>query len=121
MRERRLLKNGRCQAVRVMACESWLERARGLLFRRALDRRAILKIGPCSAVHTAGMRESIDVVFTSHDGLVLRCVQGLHPWRIAACRQAHIAWEMRAGLCRALAIQPGDSLADAPQVNADTA
>ncbi|GMU68811.1 MAG: hypothetical protein AMXMBFR37_11430 [Steroidobacteraceae bacterium] len=112
MRERRLLHNGRALAPRVLACETFLERARGLALRRRTLSSAIVKIAPCAGVHTLGLRAAIDVVFTDRDGRVLRCVHRLEPWRAAVCGRALAAWEMPAGLCRRLGIQPGDRLDD---------
>jgi uncharacterized membrane protein (UPF0127 family) len=114
MRERRLLHNGRPLATRVFACETFLERARGVNQRRARRTLAVVKIAPCAGVHTLGLRDPIDVVFTNREGRVLRCVHGLRPWRAAVCGRAFIAWEMPRGMCRQLAIQPGDRLDDAP-------
>ena len=104
--------NGRLLEARVLACETFLERARGLALRRRLQRPTVVKITPCAGVHTFGLRAAIDVVFTDRAGVVLRCVHGLRPWRIAVCGSALSAWEMPAGLCRQLAIRPGDRLHD---------
>jgi len=114
MRERRLLHNGRSLAPRVLACETFLERARGVTLRRARQASPVVKIVPCAGVHTLGLRAPIDVVFTDRQGRVLRCVHELRPWRAAVCARAFVAWEMPPGLCRRLAIQPGDRLDDAP-------
>lgn len=114
MREHRLLHNGRLLEPRVIACETFLERARGVMLRRRLRTAAIVKIAPCAGVHTFGLRAPIDVVFTNRAGVVLRCVHALRPWRVALCGRALSAWEMPAGLCRLLAILPGDRLDDQP-------
>lgn len=112
MRERRLLHNGHALAPRVLACQTFLERARGLVLQQRGRAGAIVKIAPCAGVHTLGLRSPIDVVFTDREGRVLRCVHGLRPWRAAVCGRALVAWEMPAGLCRRLAILPGDHLDD---------
>jgi hypothetical protein len=114
MRERRLLHNGRVVGVKLLACETFLDRARGLLRDRHALRPPILKITPCAAIHTCGLLQPIDVVFTRRDGMVLRCVHSLPPWRAVVCRRSHVAWELPRGLCRRLAIHPGDHLDDLP-------
>ncbi len=114
MRERCLLHNGRRLAPRVLACETFLERARGLVLRRHAQAPTVIKIAPCAGVHTFGLRSPIDVVFTNPEGEVLRCVHALPPWRVAVCGRALCAWEMPVGLCRQLAILPGDRLDDHP-------
>ncbi|MGH8309439.1 MAG: DUF192 domain-containing protein, partial [Steroidobacteraceae bacterium] len=105
-----LFRNGRPLDARVLACESWFERARGLLGRRLTGRNHVLLIRPCSGVHTVGMRYRIDVVFSRADGTVLRCVRGLEPGRAAWAHGADAAWEMPAGECARLAIRVGDRL-----------
>lgn len=114
MRERALLHNGRLREPCVLACETFLERARGLVLRRRFRRPAVVKIAPCAGIHTFGLRDPIDVVFTDRSGEVLRCVHALAPWRVSVCGRALCAWEMPAGLCRQLAIEPGDRLDDWP-------
>ncbi len=55
-------------------------------------------LAPCRAVHTAGMRFSLDLVFFDGDGRVVRAVRGLRPWRLA--RGGRAAWgvlELEAG------------------------
>jgi uncharacterized protein len=106
-----LLRNGRRVDARVLVCESWLERARGLMLRRPGAPSHVLLIQPCSAIHTVGMRYRIDVVFSRADGTVLRCVRNLEPGRAAWAQRADAAWAMPAGQCSRLAIRVGDRLA----------
>lgn len=110
MRHHRLLLNGAPTPMPVEACEHWWEKARGWIGMPATLR--ILKLEPCSAVHTFGMRHELDVLFTCADGRVLRCVRRLRPWRIAGCQGAAAAWEMPAGLCDRIGIDIGDLLDD---------
>jgi uncharacterized protein len=105
-----LLRNGRRMDARVLVCDSWLERARGLLFRRRVAHVQVLLIQPCAGIHTWGMRHRIDVVFSRADGTVLRCVRNLEPRRAAWAPRADAAWEMPAGHCSRLAIRVGDRL-----------
>ncbi|MGE0581792.1 MAG: DUF192 domain-containing protein [Steroidobacteraceae bacterium] len=114
MNLRRLRHNGRLLEPPVLMCETFIERARGLVLRRRQRAPTVVKIAPCAGVHTMGLSAPIDVVFTDRAGEVLRCVHGLRPWRIAVCSRALSAWEMPAGLCRQLAIRPGDRLDDQP-------
>src|SRR5688572_19373815 len=105
-----LLRNGRRLDARVLACETWFERVRGLLGRRLAGRNHVLLIRPCSGIHTLGMRYRIDVVFSRADGTVVRCVRGLRPGRVAWAESADEVWEMPAGQCSRLAIRVGDRL-----------
>lgn len=91
-------------------CESFAERLTGLLRRGRGDSHGLMKIQPCNAIHTCGMREPIDVVFTSSDGTIMSCIQGVAPWRFARCPHAFAAWEMKAGYVRALDLRKGQRL-----------
>ena len=56
-----------------------------------------LFIEPTWSVHTWFMRFPIDVVFLDGDGRVLRIVEAMPPWRMAARRGARVALELPAG------------------------
>lgn len=45
--------------------------------------RALFSDAPCSSVHALGMRYSIDVLFMSKAGMVLKIVADLSPGRMA--------------------------------------
>jgi uncharacterized protein len=83
---------------------------RGLLGHAALAAGEGLLIRPASAIHTFFMRFAIDVVFIDRDGVVLRVVPALRPWRLAARRGARSVLELPAGEAVARGIGPGDRL-----------
>lgn len=72
-------------------------RLAGLLGRPPLRPDEALYLAPCASVHTCFMRYPIDVVFLDPAGRVLKVVEHLRPWRMAACRGARAALELRAG------------------------
>jgi len=72
-------------------------RRRGLLGRDGLAPGTALVIAPCSAVHTFGMRFSIDVIFAARDGRVMKIARDVLPRRLAAAWGAFAAIEMAAG------------------------
>ena len=92
-------------------------RRRGLLGRDGLDPEAAILIAPCNSVHTFFMRFTIDVVFASKDGRVLKVCRRLKPWRIAASLRAHAAIEFDSSAGATEALKPGDLLA----IETDTA
>ena len=55
--------NGRKLAEKVLQAETLSERMRGLLGRSTLPVGEALLLDPCRAIHTAGMRFPIDVLF----------------------------------------------------------
>jgi uncharacterized membrane protein (UPF0127 family) len=110
MRTGYLANSGQKLPLAAFACEGFLERARGLLFRPPLTREAALLIEPCRSVHMLGMRYAIDVAFVDRAGLVLKIVPSLRPARFAAAKAAHAAWEFAAGGCAHYGIQLGATL-----------
>jgi uncharacterized membrane protein (UPF0127 family) len=72
-------------------------RRRGLLGRDGLDEASAMLLAPCAAVHTAGMRFAIDVVFLDRQGFTVKVVRDLRPWRIALAAGARAVIEMPAG------------------------
>jgi len=97
-------------ATAVELAETRKERRRGLLGRDSLDPSAALWLAPCAAVHTAFMRFAIDVVFLDRDGLAVKLVSDLAPWRIAAAARARTVVELPAGSLRQHSIVVGDRL-----------
>jgi uncharacterized membrane protein (UPF0127 family) len=89
-------------AARVELAASSSTRRRGLLGRDALESDQALVIAPTFAIHTFGMRFSIDVVFARRDGRVIKVVHGLRPGRIAWAPGAFAAVELSAGSARAV-------------------
>jgi uncharacterized membrane protein (UPF0127 family) len=106
----RLLHNGQAVDVNVWHCESFLERALGLMGLTPIPNALALRITRCRAIHTFGLGFAIDAVFTDRDGRVLRCLRALPPRRVALQRDAYAAWEMRAGLASVLGLEAGSTL-----------
>src|SRR6266516_6338768 len=80
-----------------LAADPW-RRMRGLLGRPALEPGRGLLIVPCRAVHMLGMTYPIDVVHLDRQGVVLKVLRGLRPWRIGPLvRRSHMVLELPAG------------------------
>lgn len=88
----------------------WLRRLRGWCGRRALAPRAALCLHPCAAVHTLGMRLTIDVVFLDAAGRVLHVVEALPPGRLAWWRGARSVLELPRGAARRRGVRAGTSV-----------
>jgi uncharacterized protein len=69
----------------------------GLAFLDEMDADEALLIPRCRSVHTIGMRFPIDVLFVDRSWRVVRVIRDLPPWRLASCREAAAAIEVRAG------------------------
>ncbi|NPV90013.1 MAG: DUF192 domain-containing protein [Firmicutes bacterium] len=94
---------------RVSVADGFWTRLKGLLGRRELESGEGLLLIPCASVHTMGMKFSIDVVFVSVAGRVLRVVPRLAPGKIgASVRGARYVLELPAG--GAVGVEPGDQI-----------
>jgi len=96
-------------ADRVMLADSLPRRMRGLLGRPPLTAGEGLLIQPCQGVHTLGMAYLIDVVHLDRNGVVVRVLGKLPPWRIGPIVwRSHSVLELSAG--KAAGISEGDRL-----------
>jgi uncharacterized membrane protein (UPF0127 family) len=110
MSTRILTVNLRSTTWRVRCCDTFLQRARGLIGAPRAQRRWIWRLHPCRAVHTLFMAEPVDVVFCDREGRVLRIVAPLPRRRWAGHAAASSAWEFPAGATRRLQLRHGDWL-----------
>lgn len=94
----------------IKVAASFFPRLVGLLATSHLQAGAGLLIKPCSSVHTFGMRYPIDVVFVDSSHTVVKVVEGLKPWRLAAARGAAYVIELPEGMASATFTQKGDKL-----------
>lgn len=72
-------------------------RKKGLLGREGLPEDVGLVIAPTNAVHTFFMRFSIDIVFVSRAGAVLKVSEAVPAWRMAAAWRGYAVVELAAG------------------------
>jgi uncharacterized membrane protein (UPF0127 family) len=98
-------------AQQVELAVSRAERRRGLLGRPRLESGAALVLTPCFAVHTAWMQFAIDVVFVNRQGVAVRIVRSLSPWRIAIATSANAVIELPAGSVARCDLRTGDRVA----------
>jgi uncharacterized membrane protein (UPF0127 family) len=101
----------RVVATRVRLLAGFFERAIGLLGRDALNPDEGVWIAPCTAIHTLGMRVTIDVIFVDERGRVLRLEPRVRPNRpVLRCRGARGVVELADGALLGGAVRPGDYL-----------
>lgn len=60
---------------------TFFTRLAGLMFRKSLPEDSSLAIIPCNSIHCAFMRFSIDAAYIDDNGIVLRIVKSMKPWR----------------------------------------
>lgn len=85
-------------------------RRTGLLGRQGLSADAVLAIAPSNAIHTFGMQFSIDVLFVSRDGTVMKRAIAMKARRISAALRAFAVLEFAAGHPGVALTRVGDRL-----------
>src|SRR5262245_25569150 len=106
-RTRLLVENGDTVAVATVADRPWT-RMIGLLGRRRFEDGDGLVITPCDTIHTWFMRFPIDVLFVDENGIVVRAIEALAPFRLASGGpQARITIELPVGTLRRIAVPAG--------------
>lgn len=100
----------------LVAHSHWL-RFRGLMLRSELGTQDGMLFPKTNAIHCFFMRMPIDVVFMNREGIVVRVIQSIKPWRISPIvRNAVQVLECKAGTTAALNIAEGDQLITVSQV-----
>jgi uncharacterized membrane protein (UPF0127 family) len=90
--------------------QSSSERRTGLLKHASFVPGQGLWIVPCEAVHSFGMKFSIDVVYLDRKKRVRKVRENMVPRRLSACLLAHSVLELPAGTVERTATRPGDQL-----------
>jgi uncharacterized membrane protein (UPF0127 family) len=107
-----LLRNatsGAIIATRVDRASTFFDRAIGLLARAHVRPDEGLWFDRCSAIHTLGMRSSIDIIFVDDKNAVIQLCPDVRSWRWAVvCRKARGVIELGCGALREVDIIPGD-------------
>jgi uncharacterized membrane protein (UPF0127 family) len=89
---------------------NFLERMRGLLGTQKLKIDEGLLIASCSSIHTFGMRYSIDILFLDNQLNIVKTVNSLKPWRMAASNSASMVLELAANSINKLQLKSGQQL-----------
>ena len=97
-------------ATSLEVADSGPKRNKGLLGRDRLARGEGLWIIPCEAVHTFGMRFSIDLVYLDREKRIRKLKRDVPPWRLSACIFAHSVIELPAGAIHDTQTELGDDL-----------
>lgn len=108
--------DGRQTAIAVDLRRRFLGRALGLLGKRRLAADSCVWLDRCAAVHTVGMRFSLDLAFVSRAGVVLRVDANVPPGRIRWMCGADAVVEASAGVLRSCGVRAGVRLAVRPRV-----
>jgi uncharacterized protein len=97
-------------ADRADIADTSVKRNTGLLKHTRLDPGEGLWITPCEAVHTIGMKFSIDVLFLDKKRRVLKIRHAMPRWRMSGSLFAHSVLELPSGTAAATRTVAGDQL-----------
>ncbi len=117
---RATLDDGTVLVADLEVARTFRARSLGLLGRRGLPEGHGLLIPRCGSVHMFGMRFAIDVVFLDDEGVVVKVVENLRPWRMAVSSGTQ-ALELPAGTVARIApgLGSGDRIRfDGPELRA---
>jgi uncharacterized protein len=89
---------------------TFLQRAIGLLGRKALPKNEALYFPNASSVHTIGMRFAIDVVYLDEQHRIVEIHRSLKPFRVSWCRNARSLCEFSEGAALELRLLKGNAL-----------
>ena len=95
----------------VEEARSFAHRFVGLMGRKSLPFGQGLHIVPCNSIHTFFMRIPIDVVFLDRQGVIVKQLSALPPWRATSVYfQSRSVLELPAGVLEASGTREGDRL-----------
>ena len=95
---------------RIEVADTGARRNKGLLGRTGLGAGEGLWIVPCEAVHTFGMKFSIDLIYLDRKRRVVKVRHGVPPARISGALRAHSVIELPPGVVAASVTSAGDVL-----------
>lgn len=99
-------------ATQASRADTFMTRLVGLLGRSSLESGQGLLIEPCSSVHTAFMRFTIDVVYVDRSGKVIKTSPEMRPFRLGGVfRTSCSVIELPKGTIAATGTVAGDELA----------
>lgn len=95
----------------VKLASSFMEKFKGLMGRKKLNKSEGLMLLSCNSIHTCFMRFPIDVVFLNMDHEVIAMRRSVKPWRMVNfIKKAYITVEMPEGTIEHKNIEIGDLL-----------
>ncbi|HEY9720452.1 MAG TPA: DUF192 domain-containing protein [Oscillatoriaceae cyanobacterium] len=104
-------RTGAVLAERARRADNFFTRFRGLMWTKALPEGEALLIVPCNSVHCFNMRYTIDVLFLSRDGVVVKAIPGMKPGSVSPIvKGARATLELPEGTIARTGTQEGDRL-----------
>jgi uncharacterized protein len=93
----------------IKLADTFFTRLKGLMFRKDQLVEEGLWIFPCNSIHMCFMKFSIDAVFLTKEGRIVKMVENLQPWRfVKPIKDAYSVIELPAGTITKLDLKQGD-------------
>jgi uncharacterized protein len=93
----------------IKLADSFFTRLKGLMFRKDQLVEEGLWIFPCNSIHMCFMKFSIDAVFLTKEGRIVKMVENLQPWRfVKPIKDAYSVIELPVGTIEKLDLKQGD-------------
>ncbi|MDD4910630.1 MAG: DUF192 domain-containing protein [Candidatus Omnitrophica bacterium] len=100
---------GTVLAENAALADTLVSRMKGLLGKTSLHQGEGLVIAACTSIHTFFMKFSIDAVFTTRQGRVIKVLHDLQPWRLSGIYLgAYYCIELPSGTARQTRTETGD-------------
>jgi uncharacterized membrane protein (UPF0127 family) len=96
--------------LEIFVADKFLCRLKGLLGTSELPENQGLLLCNCNSVHMIGMRYALDIVYLDKNGVILKMVENLRPWRVSSCWSAKDTLEVKSGTIQRLHWKVGDQL-----------
>lgn len=106
-----ILRNDHTTLAKVIEAKSFLQRSRGLMFRKDWNSETTMWIHRCNSIHTCFMHFPIDVVFVNRKLIVKKIILNIKPWKMTLpVLSASSVFEFKSGENKISHINVGDQL-----------
>jgi len=83
---------------------SFYHKAKGLLGERETKHTNML-FKKCNNIHMIGMKIPLDILFLSNEGVIVKSIPNLQPWRVAICFKATMTLELASGSIKKMGLK----------------
>lgn len=104
--------------LRLRIANGFWGKLRGLMWTSGPRPGEALLLRHCASVHTCFLFKALDLAYLDHDGVIVRLVPRLLPWRVSGCRDAVHTLELQHGAIAAFGLAVGQRILHIGEVNA---
>lgn len=104
--------------LRLRIANGFWGKLRGLMWTSGPRPGEALLLRHCASVHTCFLLKALDLAYLDHDGVIVRLVPRLLPWRVSRCRDAVHTLELRRGAIAAFGLVVGQRILRSGEVGA---